>query len=57
MIPYNLDPSLHTGAPETPKLDDGFSPPQPGQPVAPLPRGRTVAQPPADPVLSAKSEF
>ena len=59
MIPYDLDPSLHSGAPEAPKLDDGFSPPQPGQPVAPLaplPGGRTVAQPPVDPVLSAQSE-
>jgi hypothetical protein len=27
MIPYDLDPSLHTGEPEPPSLDDGFSPP------------------------------
>jgi hypothetical protein len=28
MIPYDLDPSLHTGEPEAQTLDDGFSPPQ-----------------------------
>lgn len=28
MIPYDLDPSLHTGEPEPPSLDDGFSPPR-----------------------------
>ena len=27
MIPYDIDPSLHTGEPEPPLLDDGFSPP------------------------------
>jgi hypothetical protein len=26
MIPYDTDPSLHTGEPEPPVLDDGFSP-------------------------------
>jgi hypothetical protein len=29
MIPYELDPSLHSGEPHEPKLDDGFSPPEP----------------------------
>jgi hypothetical protein len=27
MIPYDIDPSLHTAEPEPPLLDDGFSPP------------------------------
>ncbi len=29
MIPYEIDPSLHTGEPEPAQLDDGFSPPHP----------------------------
>jgi hypothetical protein len=28
MIPYDIDPSLHTGEPKPAVLDDGFSPPQ-----------------------------
>lgn len=28
MIPYDVDPSLHTGEPAPSVLDDGFSPPQ-----------------------------
>jgi hypothetical protein len=27
VIPYDIDPSLHTCEPEPPLLDDGFSPP------------------------------
>jgi hypothetical protein len=27
MIPYDVDPSLHTGEPMPAVLDDGFSPP------------------------------
>jgi len=27
MIPYDVDPSLHTAEPEPQQLDDGFSPP------------------------------
>lgn len=27
MIPYDVDPSLHTAEPEPPQLDDGFSRP------------------------------
>lgn len=26
MIPYDIDPSLHTAEPEPQQLDDGFSP-------------------------------
>ena len=33
MIPYDTDPSLHTGEPEPAVLDDGFSPPPERQPV------------------------
>jgi len=29
MIPYDIDPSLHTAEPEPQQLDDGFSPPHP----------------------------
>lgn len=53
MIPYDLDPSLHSGEPERPLLDDGFSPPQ--QPEA-VPTGRTPDAP-LDPALWTKSEF
>jgi hypothetical protein len=55
MIPYEIDPSLHTGEPESPVLDDGFSPPHIGEPAA-------TAEPPVserhlDPALPAKSLF
>ena len=36
MIPYDIDPSLHSGEPEPDVLDDGFSPPRP-QPPAEFP--------------------
>jgi hypothetical protein len=58
MIPYDLDPSLHTGEPESTMLDDGFSPPL-HEPAAP----ETEKQPeainrtPVDPALWAKSAF
>lgn len=58
MIPYDLDPSLHTGKPEPEVLDDGFSPPTHGEPAPagtpPLPMPEA---PPVDPALWAKSEF
>jgi hypothetical protein len=31
MIPYEVDPSLHTTEPEEPSLDDGFSRPHAAQ--------------------------
>ena len=31
MIPYDIDPSLHSAEPEPPLLDDGFSPPVPDE--------------------------
>jgi hypothetical protein len=53
MIPYDLDPSLHTAEPPPPQLDDGFSPPQPveGDDAAATPGA------PVDPALWTKSEF
>ncbi|HMA08439.1 MAG TPA: hypothetical protein VKP68_11275 [Ramlibacter sp.] len=33
MIPYDIDPSLHSGEPEPAVLDDGFSPLPARQPV------------------------
>jgi hypothetical protein len=47
MIPYDIDPSLHSAEPEPPQLDDGFSPPAhhddtQGQPQ-PLPQGQAEA--------------
>lgn len=32
MIPYDIDPTLHTAEPEPQQLDDGFSPPQHEEP-------------------------
>jgi len=34
MIPYDIDPSLHTGEPESTLLEDGFSPPHHAPPPA-----------------------
>ncbi len=36
MIPYDLDPSLHTGQPEPQLLEDGFSPLPAAKPEAAL---------------------
>jgi hypothetical protein len=57
MIPYDLDPSLHTAEPESTSLDDGFSPPQqpPARDTTDQPsEARDVA---IDPALWAKSPF
>jgi hypothetical protein len=35
MIPYDLDPSLHTAEPEPEVLDDGFSPRHHDEPALP----------------------
>lgn len=54
MIPYDIDPSLHTGEPEPPSLEDGFSPPaHDGQPE---PRDAPGTEP-IDPALWKKSAF
>ena len=44
MIPYDIDPSLYTGEPAPPLLDDGFSPPHhdDADPM-PLPQGTAEA--------------
>lgn len=63
MIPYDLDPSLHSGEPEPQLLDDGFSPPQQAGTLAAsqTSQARTprdgVAIAPVDPGLWAKSAF
>jgi hypothetical protein len=58
MIPYDLDPSLHTAEPESTMLDDGFSPPQQHETHAPdhAPL-EAVLGAPVDPALWAKSAF
>ena len=55
MIPYDLDPSLHTAEPAPKTLDDGFSPPPPPHAA----HDDNVEAPSAnvDPALWAKSEF
>jgi hypothetical protein len=53
MIPYDVDPSLHTAEPPPPQLDDGFSPPVAAtakEESAPDAQG-------VDPSLWAKSAF
>jgi hypothetical protein len=53
MIPYDLDPSLHTGEPEPALLDDGFSPPQQDDEA----QTAQTTRAPVDPALWTKSEF
>lgn len=50
MIPYDVDPSLHSAQPHEPVLDDGFS--RPGKDEE-----HGTGQPPADPELPGKSDF
>ena len=68
MIPYELDPSLHTGRPEPQVLEDGFSRPRRRNPepvsntaqALPAERADTVAEPAAtaaDRLFSAKSDL
>ena len=55
MIPYDLDPSLHTTEPEPATLDDGFSPPHHESDGKEKPQeAKSVV---VDPALWAKSEF
>lgn len=54
MIPYDVDPSLHTAEPGPPQLDDGFSPPPP----EPAPGGAGALPPAAAAdALGDKSPF
>ena len=54
MIPYDLDPSLHTAEPEPVTLDDGFSPPHP---AAAREEEEPLDAQAVDPALWAKSAF
>ena len=56
MIPYDLDPSLHTAEPEPTTLDDGFSPPQ-NVPAAENEKAREAQNAAVDPALWSKSPF
>jgi len=56
MIPYDLDPSLHTEEPESISLDDGFSPPHPASEDA-KEKPQQAHELAIDPALWAKSEF
>jgi len=58
MIPYDIDPSLHSAEPLPPQLDDGFSPPQ-GEPAPLSQMGAPPSgiAPPMDPALWSKSAF
>ena len=53
MIAYEIDPSLHTGQPAEPSLDDGFSRPTHGE-EQPDAKAEHRA---LDPALSGKSDF
>lgn len=55
MIPYDLDPSLHTAEPEPDVLDDGFSPPRHDEPATTLPLAAPESVPEA--ALPGKSPF
>jgi hypothetical protein len=57
MIPYELDPSLHTAKPHEPALDDGFSPPPDDDALTSPAATTTSAEAPVDPALWAKSAF
>jgi hypothetical protein len=57
MIPYEIDPSLYTAEPESPVLDDGFSPPRHGDRTATENNPSVPAGADVDPVLRAKSPF
>ena len=57
MIPYEVDPSLHTAQPAPPQLDDGFSPPQADAAAKPAAPGDAAPAEPIDPALWAKSDF
>ena len=52
MIPYDVDPSLHSTQPQEPVLDDGFSRPDKDDAHAvPVPK------PQAEPLIPEKSDF
>lgn len=54
MIPYDIDPSVHSADPELLLLDDGFSAPRSrAEERAPLPEGRFSLEE----ALAGKSDF
>ena len=57
MIPYDLDPSLHTTEPEPMMLDDGFSPPQEAAAAQEAQPPQAPGLPAVDQALWAKSPF
>ena len=54
-IPYDVDPSLHHGRPNEPRLDDGCSPP--GETGAADKAQRAATPVPAGQPLPDKSDF
>jgi hypothetical protein len=52
VIPYEVDPSLHSTQPQEPVLDDGFSQPEKDEAHTP-----NVRKPAAEPAISEKSDF
>ena len=56
MIPYDIDPSLHSTEPLPAQLDDGFSPPASDDGSDASDRNAAALQP-VDPALWAKSAF
>ena len=58
MIPYDVDPSLHTAEPEPQQLDDGFSPRlMATHPVEPEPEPGDEASAPNPSHLPVEPEF
>jgi hypothetical protein len=57
MIPYDLDPSLHTGQPEPQLLEDGFSAPPAAEPEAMLDVPESLMDDPVGSAHWAKSAF
>lgn len=55
MIPYDIDPSLHTAAPQQGRLDDGFSPRPQGPAPEPASAEGTAAS--LEDALLGKSDF
>ena len=55
-IPYEVDPSLHHGQPNEPRLDDGFSRPAGESGAAETP-SRALTPVPVEPQLPDKSDF
>lgn len=57
MIPYEVDPSLHDGAPKDQVLGDGFSPPPADEALHQQAAVTSGTRAPVDPALQEKSDF